>query len=48
MYQEAAHGMIKYITMAPEHDPEFALTKYCSQNGVVAVSYTHLRLCLQN
>ena len=31
MYQEAAHGMIKYITMAPEHDPEFALTKYCSQ-----------------
>lgn len=40
MYQEAAHGMIKYITMAPEHDPEFALTKYCSQNGVV-VSMGH-------
>lgn len=40
MYQEAAHGMIKYITMAPEHDLEFALTKYCSQNGVV-VSMGH-------
>lgn len=40
MYQKAAHGMIKYITMAPEHDPEFALTKYCSQNGVV-VSMGH-------
>ena len=40
MYLEAAHGMIKYITMAPEHDPEFALTKYCSQNGVV-VSMGH-------
>ena len=40
MYQEAAHGMIKYITMASEHDPEFALTKYCSQNGVV-VSMGH-------
>ena len=40
MYQEAAHGMIKYITMDPEHDPEFALTKYCSQNGVV-VSMGH-------
>ena len=40
MYQEAAHGMIKYITMAPEHDPDFALTKYCSQTGVV-VSMGH-------
>ena len=40
LYQEAAHGMIKIITMAPEHDPEFALTKYCSQNGVV-VSMGH-------
>lgn len=40
MYQEAAHGLIKYITMAPEHDPDFALTKYCSQNGVV-VSMGH-------
>lgn len=40
MYQEAACGLIKYITMAPEHDPDFRLTKYCSQNGVV-VSMGH-------
>ncbi len=40
MYQDAAHGLIKYITMAPEHDPDFALTRYCSQNSVV-VSMGH-------
>ena len=40
MYQEAARGLIKYITMAPEHDPEFALTRYCSSHGVV-VSMGH-------
>lgn len=40
MYQEAAHGLIKYITMAPEHDEDFALTKYCSQHGVM-VSMGH-------
>lgn len=40
MYQEAAEGLIRYITMAPEHDPDFALTRYCSQNGVV-VSIGH-------
>lgn len=40
MYQEAACGLIKYITMAPEHDPDFRLTKYCSRNGVV-VSMGH-------
>ena len=40
MYQEAAHGLIKYITMAPEHDPDFALTRYCSSHGVV-VSMGH-------
>lgn len=39
-YQEAAHGLIRYITMAPEHDAEFALTKYCSRHGVV-VSMGH-------
>lgn len=39
-YQEAANGLIKIITMAPEHDPDFALTKYCSENGVV-VSIGH-------
>lgn len=40
MYQEAAHGLIKYITMAPEHDVDFALTRYCSRHGVV-VSMGH-------
>lgn len=40
MYQEAAKGLIKYITMAPEHDTDFALTKYCKQTGVV-VSMGH-------
>lgn len=39
-YQKAAHGLIKYITMAVENDEDFALTKYCSQNNVV-VSIGH-------
>lgn len=39
-YQEAAKGMIKYITLAPEHDKDFALTKYCTETGVV-VSMGH-------
>ncbi|WP_077613243.1 N-acetylglucosamine-6-phosphate deacetylase [Clostridium sp. Marseille-P2415] len=39
-YQEAAKGMIKYITLAPEHDKDFALTKYCRETGVV-VSMGH-------
>ena len=39
-YQEAAKGMIKYITLAPEHDEEFALTRYCKDTGVV-VSMGH-------
>lgn len=39
-YQEAAKGLIKYITLAPEHDVDFALTKYCKENGVV-VSMGH-------
>lgn len=34
-YQKAAHGLIKYITMAVENDEDYALTKYCSQNNVV-------------
>lgn len=33
-YQEAAEGLIKYITLSPEHDEDFALTRYCSGNGV--------------
>jgi N-acetylglucosamine-6-phosphate deacetylase len=40
MYQEAARGLIKYITLAPEHDKDFALTKYCREKGVV-VSMGH-------
>ena len=40
MYQKAAEGLIKYITLAPEHDPDFALTRYCSSTGVV-VSMGH-------
>lgn len=39
-YQEVAKGLIRYITLAPEHDKDFALTKYCSQNDVV-VSMGH-------
>lgn len=39
-YQKAAKGWIKYITLAPEQDTDFALTRYCSQNGV-AVSMGH-------
>ena len=33
-------GLIKYITMAPEHDENFALTRYCRETGVV-VSMGH-------
>ena len=40
MYQEAANGLIKYITLAPEHDHNYALTRYCKENGVV-VSMGH-------
>ena len=40
MYQEAAEGLIKYITLAPEHDMDFALTKHCKETGVV-VSMGH-------
>ncbi len=39
-YQEAANGLIKVITMATEHDEDFALTHYCSTHGVV-VSIGH-------
>ncbi len=39
-YQAAAKGMIKVLTMACEHDEDFALTKYCAQNGVL-VSMGH-------
>lgn len=39
-YQKAAKGMIRYITLAPEEDEGFALTRYCRENGVV-VSMGH-------
>ncbi len=39
-YQKAAKGLIKVITMACEHDEDFALTRYCAQNGVL-VSIGH-------
>ncbi len=39
-YQEAAHGLIKVITMACEKDEDFKLTEYCAQNGVL-VSIGH-------
>lgn len=40
LYQDAAEGLIKYITLAPEHDEDFALTRYCKATGVV-VSMGH-------
>ncbi len=39
-YQEAAEGLIKYITLAPELDEDFTLTRYCRDTGVV-VSMGH-------
>ena len=39
-YQEAAKDNIRYITMATETDEDFALTRYCAENGVV-VSIGH-------
>lgn len=39
-YQEAAEGLIRYITLAPEEDQDLALTRYCSSHGVV-VSMGH-------
>ena len=39
-YQAAAEGLIRYITLAPEHDEDFALTRHCRDTGVV-VSMGH-------
>lgn len=39
-YQDAAEGLIRYITLAPERDEDLALTRYCSSHGVV-VSMGH-------
>ena len=44
-FQKAAGGNIKYMTIATEHDEDFALTHYASQRGVVVAvghsSYTN-------
>ena len=40
-YQKAAEGLIKIITLAPEHDNNFELTKYCASTGVnVSIGHT--------
>lgn len=40
-YQKAADGLIKLITMAPEHDEDHELTRYASENGVlVSIGHT--------
>ncbi|MBQ9824556.1 MAG: N-acetylglucosamine-6-phosphate deacetylase [Solobacterium sp.] len=39
-YQQAADNLIRIITLAPEHDPDLALTRYASANGTV-VSMGH-------
>ncbi len=39
-YQETAGGLIHYITLAPEHDKDFELTRWCASHGVV-VSMGH-------
>ncbi len=41
IFQKAAEGEIKIITLAPENDNNFALTKYCSSHGVnVSIGHT--------
>ena len=40
-YQEACDNLIKIITMAPEHDDDFKLIRYCAENGVcVSIGHT--------
>lgn len=39
-FQEASNHMIKVITLATEHDDDFALTRHCAKTGV-AVSIGH-------
>lgn len=41
-YQEACDSRIRIITLAPEHDPDYALTRYASSHGTV-VSMGHSR-----
>ena len=40
-YQEACGNLIKIITLAPEHDEDFALTRYCAATYVcVSIGHT--------
>ena len=40
-YQDACDNLIKIITLAPEHDDNFTLTKYCAETGVnVSLGHT--------
>ena len=40
-YQDACDNMIKIITLAPEHDDNFELTKYCAATNVnVSIGHT--------
>ncbi|MBR5341848.1 MAG: N-acetylglucosamine-6-phosphate deacetylase [Erysipelotrichaceae bacterium] len=40
-YQAACGNLIKIITMAPEHDDNFELTRYCAETGVcVSIGHT--------
>ena len=40
-YQDACDNMIKIITLAPEHDENFELTRYCAKTGVcVSIGHT--------
>lgn len=45
-YQDASNGLIKIITLAVEHDPNYILTKYCVDNHV-AVSIGHSSATLE-
>ena len=40
-YQDACEGLIRIITLAPEHDEDLQLTRYCAENGVcVSIGHT--------
>lgn len=53
-YQEAAEGWIRYITLSPEHDIDFALIRYCVSHGVVvslghsSATYEQARMAVAN
>lgn len=53
-YQDAARDGIRIITLAPEHDQDFALTRYCSTHGVVvsighsAATYEQVMMAVAN